>query len=623
MLSPLSRLVGAYLICAAVCDAKLCRGPHDLKSGYDYVVVGGGASGLVVANRLTEDPEINVLIIELGDLDDGSPGTLVPGLQTPQKYWHTYTSVPQKGLNNRTSQLYTGEVVGGGTVVNGMFFNRGSALDYDAWDELGNPGWGWKDLLPYFKKSETYSPATPEIQAQYPASPDLQPHGTQGPVGSSYAPFSFDQIENWFNGWASLGVLVNPQSNAGLAVGAIHSSLSLAQPNVSRSSASDAYFKGDPSRRANFHLLTGHRAVKVMFEDMTAVGVEYAARNTSQTSHVKASREVIVAAGTARSPQLLQLSGIGPRQLLTGLGIPLLKELPGVGFNFQDQPSYYIPVNLTKWSGPIPDWVDPTADAYHEEYAKQQLAAYYSERQGAYTIPYQAGSDVAFLPFKNLTKQYSKYIKQAKTVDISGLSPPGTDPSLISGHKAQVDILLKHYASEDTASLESTFNGSPLVIIVALKPLSRGSILINSTDPAADPQVDFGTFTHPTDLDVLVASLKKIRDLLISPAMQELGAVEISPGPSVQSDADIVVALKNGTLSSWQHPVGTLAMMPEELGGVLDPQLRVHGIDGLRVVDASMMPLIPASHTSSTVYAVAEKAADLITASQSKVRHSA
>ncbi|KAF2165162.1 GMC oxidoreductase [Zasmidium cellare ATCC 36951] len=621
----LLRLACACVFYVTVCDAKLCRGAHDLKAEYDYVVVGGGTSGLVVANRLTENPHgkssskvLNVLVIELGDVDDGSPGTLVPGIQTPQKYWHTYTSVPQKGLNNRTSQLYTGEVVGGGTVINGMFFNRGSALDYDAWEELGNPGWGWEDLLPYFKKSETYSPATPQIQAQYPASPDLRPHGTRGPVGSSYPPFSFDQIRNWFSGWASLGVLVNPQPNAGMAVGAIHSSLSLAQPNVSRSSAADAYFRGEASQRENFDSLTAHRVVQILFEGKTASGVEYAPRNGSQTSHVKVSREVIVAAGAARSPQLLQLSGIGPRELLTGLDIPLVKELPGVGYNFQDQPSYYIALNLTKLSGPIPAWVDPTSDVYHEKYAEQQLALYYADREGAYTMPYQAGSDVAFLPLKNVTSDYAKVIDHAKTIDIDDISPSGTDPSIIRGHKAQVNILLRHYASRDTAVHESTFNGSPLMIIVALKPLSRGSILINSTDPKTDPQVDFGTFTHPTDVDVLVASLKKIRELLNSPAMQELGAIELSPGHSVQSDAEIAAALINSTLSSWQHPVGTLAMMPEDLGGVLDPELRVYGIEGLRVVDASMMPIIPASHTSSTVYAVAEKAADLIKASQSE-----
>lgn len=331
------------------------------------------------------------------------------------------------------------------------------------------------------------------------------------------------------------------------------------------------------------------------------------ARNGSSTGHVRASREVIVAAGAARSPQLLQLSGMGPRALLTSLGIPVLKDLPGIGYNFQDQPSYYVALNFTKWSGPIPDWVNPTSTAYREEYAKKQLALYYASRQGAYTMTYQGGSDVAFLPLRNFTRDYSQYIDRAKTINVADISPAGTDAAIIRGHNAQVDILLKHYASEDTASQESTFNGSPLVIIVNLKPLSRGSILINSTDPRADPQIDFGTFTHPADLDILVASLKKNRELLNSAPMQQLGIVELSPGPSVQSDADIAAALKNGTLSSWQHPVGTVAMMPQQLGGVLDPELKVYGVQGLRVVDASMMPIIPASHTSSTVYAVAEK----------------
>lgn len=217
---------------------------------------------------------------------------------------------------------------------------------------------------------------------------------------------------------------------------------------------------------------------------------------------------------------------------------------------------------------------------------------------------------MTFLPFRNITNDYEKYIRHAKSISIQDLSPPETDQSILEGHQAQIDILLDRFASGDTAMQESTFNGDPLVIIVNLKPLSRGSILINSTDPAADPQVDFGTFTHPTDLDAMVAILKRNRELLKSIPMQELGTVELSPGPSVQSDDAIAAALRNNTLSSWQHPVGTLAMMPEKYGGVLDTELRVHGMEGLRVVDASMMPIIPSSHTSSTVYAVAEKVSE-------------
>lgn len=329
--------------------------------------------------------------------------------------------------------------------------------------------------------------------------------------------------------------------------------------------------------------------------------------NDRYTKEVRAKREIIVAAGTARSPQLLQLSGVGPRKLLSKHGIHIVKDLAGVGYNFQDQPSYYIALNFTNWTGPIPDWIDPTSDSYHADYAKNQLALYYAKRQGAYTVTYQAGCDVAFIPFQNITNDYERYIQQAKAVNIEHISPFETDARILQGHRAQVDILLKHYASKDTAIQESTFNGSPTVIFVNLKPLSRGSILINSSEPSQDPMIDFGTFTHPTDLDVLVASLKKNRELLNSPAMQELGVVELSPGASVQSDEAIAAALRNGTLSSWQHPVGTLAMMPERFGGVLDSELKVYGVEGLRVVDASMMPVIPASHTSSTVYAVAEK----------------
>lgn len=325
---------------------------------------------------------------------------------------------------------------------------------------------------------------------------------------------------------------------------------------------------------------------------------------------VRASREVILAAGAVWSPQILQLSGVGSRKLLSGLGIRMVEDLPGVGYNFHDQPNYYIVLNYTKFNGPNPDWLDSDIDQ-HKVFAKEQLDLYYKKRQGAYTFTFEAGSDVAYLPLPNITDDYRAIIDQASKTSISAISQAGTDPSIIHGHEAQRDIILKHFSSTRTAIQESTFNGAPTIIIVNLKPLSRGSILINSTNPAAVPVIDFATFAHPTDLQVLIASLRKNREVIKSGPMQELGAVELAPGTDIESDAAIGEALKNGTLSSWQHPVGTLPMMPRELGGVVDSELRVYGVERLRVVDASMMPIIPSSHTSSTVYAVAEKVREM------------
>ncbi|EME43096.1 hypothetical protein DOTSEDRAFT_63380 [Dothistroma septosporum NZE10] len=603
LLGLLSRL--AHALPATVVSNK------QLLSSYDYVIAGGGTSGLTVANRLTEDPAVTVLVIEVGQLDQGEPGVVVPGIPPPDKYKRDYTSTPQAGLLNRTSQLYTAEVVGGGTVINGMFFNRGSAEDYDAWEQLGNPGWGWEGLLPYFKKSETYTPAIQQVQDVFPSSPDLGPHGFDGPVGSSYPPYYFKASKNFYAAWQSLGVALNPQSNAGKAIGAFYSPMSLMSWNMSRATASSAYYKGEPSTRPNLHLLTGHRVGRILIKGKRACGIEYAAVNSTAASRVTATHEVIVAAGTQRSPQLLHLSGIGPASLLFSLNISIVEDLPGVGYNFQDQPNYFFFLAYTNLTTPTPAWMN-TESGDHTSWAKEQLALYYSKRLGAYTTTYNGGPTVAFLPLRNITSSYATLAATVNSPDFKDSSIPNT---VQLGYNAQRQLLSTHYLSRNTATTETAWSaGSSALIIVLLKPLSRGSILINSTSASSDPVIDFGTFTHPTDLSILTASFYQHRQWLATPAMQELGAFETSPGEAVQSVGDVETALRNGTLSSWQHPVGTCAMMPRKLGGVVDSELRVYGVERLRVVDASVMPIIPASHTSSTVYAVAEKAADLIKA---------
>ena len=253
-----------------------------LKRSYDYVVIGGGTSGLTVANRLTEDPSITVLVIEYGPIDDLRPEVLVPGLPMPKDYHRDYQSIPQPGLDNRPQAVYSAAVVGGGTVINGMFFNRGSAADYDAWENLGNPGWGWKSLLPYFKKvsasssaldpqlttmqSENFTPPPPELAEQYPISSDLEPHGTDGPIGSSFPQYQYPILKYFYPAWNQVGVESNPQPNAGRAVGAFYSTLSLTAWNQSRCSASTGYFRPIEGKRPNFHLLPLHSVSKILID---------------------------------------------------------------------------------------------------------------------------------------------------------------------------------------------------------------------------------------------------------------------------------------------------------------------------------------------------------------------
>lgn len=318
---------------------------------------------------------------------------------------------------------------------------------------------------------------------------------------------------------------------------------------------------------------------------------------------MSATREVILAAGALRSPGLLQLSGIGPKALLHKLGISVLEDLPGVGYNFQDQPNYYFILGFTNTHGPTPDTLSSNA-----AFAKKASKEYYANRTGPLTMVYESGTTVTYLPLRNTTDKWSHIIEEAKKVNLAKIMPAGaTDSTLLAGYHAQVREILKQYAQFDTTVLESTFAGSSYTPIALLKPLSRGSVLINTTNPFADPVIDFGTYKHPTDLEIGVASVRKNREWFATPAMQQLGTVEEVPGPQFSTDTEIMGQLRNISLSSWQHPSCTLSMLPRKLGGVVDPKLRVYGVSRLRVVDASIFPIIPGTHTTPIVYAVAEK----------------
>lgn len=219
---------------------------------------------------------------------------------------------------------------------------------------------------------------------------------------------------------------------------------------------------------------------------------------------------------------------------------------------------------------------------------------------------------MSYLPLKNATDDYQQVLDSAASVDLKSILPKPVNPAVLKGYQAQHDLLLSQYESVHSTVMETAWAGGNTVSIAMLKPLSRGSITINTTDPFASPVVDYGTFSHPVDLDVAVASLKKTREWMASAPMQEIGAVETFPGANITSNADIADAIRGFATGTWAHPTSSLSMMSKNLGGVVDTNLSVYGVKGLRVVDASIMPMIIGSHTASTVYAVAEKVCTLL-----------
>ena len=337
-----------------------------------------------------------------------------------------------------------------------------------------------------------------------------------------------------------------------------------------------------------------------MFEGNHATGVEMQADRHSSKTFVKAKKPVVLAAGV-HSPQVLQLSGIGPKSLLDEHGIKTVVDLSGVGQNFQDHPTLYAVFDFKKPLSPSSDDLED-----NQAFINKQLSFYWTQREGAYTIVHQGGNTVAFLPLPNITSEYRTVVKFAKE-DIPQSSSHNVSPALTQGFRAQRSIIAEMYGSQSTSVQETGWNSGSTLPITLVKPLSRGSLSIKSNNIFDEPAVDFGTFSHPADLEIMVAALRINRDLMKTPAMQETAPVEIVPGVNVTADAQMREAIRANAQPTYSHPCCACPMMPEHSGGVVDSELLVHGVRGLSVVDASIMPMIPAMHLSATVYAVAEK----------------
>ncbi|KAK1498134.1 GMC oxidoreductase [Colletotrichum cuscutae] len=555
---------------------------------YDFIVVGGGTSGLVVANRLSEDPEKTVLVVEYGDFAN-TINVTVPYFATYDQSARLYnvTSVPQTHLGNRTSRLRIGAVVGGGSTVNGMAWDRGSEADYDAWEALGNPGWGWATLFKYFQKSSTFVPPVGEYVEEYGYEWTEDAYG-DGPIEVGFPSWQWPESALMAQAWAqdikvptlkdgadgdNVGIAWLPQNSGG--------------PNATRSTAETAYFN-PVSARENLHLLIRHYGAAIRFEGNTTTGIVIGSRDGSETKF----------------------------KLLKSLDIEVVVDLPGVGANFQDHPSIFMVYDFANDTS-----INPTL-MNNETFYNESWAEYEDNRTGPHTHAW--GNRVVFTSLQDLDPDNYQAIADAVTTQDPLQYLPevyAENPALLEGFNRQRDILSQRFRNPKAGVMEFTWGGAETVPVALQKPLSRGTITINSTNPdpgsstpgAGGAQVDFNTLSNPIDTLLLLRAVAKARAFMASPSVETLAAVEILPGPGVTSDAEIETLMRESWLSSsLNHPVGTAAMMPRDLGGVVDSGLRVYGVEGLWVVDASVMPMLPAAHTQATVYAVAEYAADLI-----------
>ena len=512
---------------------------------YDYIIVGGGSAGCVLARRLTEDDSVEVLLLE-----SGTPEEDRDMVKDPSRIWDllgsdldwAFATEPQEHMNGRSIEWPRGKALGGSSVINGMAYVRGHPYDYDNWAAAGNDGWGYDEMLPYFKKSENFQ-----------AEGDMEYHGTDGELSvtrgenpTDLTPSEFQQslVEAAQEAGMEKNYDFNGEQQAG--IGWYHSTMQ----DGERHSAAKAFI--EPALdRPNLTVETEAHVTELTFDGDRATGVVYEQDGQEHEVEVDDDGEVVVSAGAIQSPQLLMLSGVGPADHLEELGVDVKHDLPGVGRNLQD----HLRVNV----------------AYETEEAVTPR-------------------DPDDLPEKGA--RYDRILTGAFERSSSDLPAP--------------DIQYGLSAGLDPTTPNEGFS----IAALPLRPTSRGYIELASTDPYDDPIIEAQLLSTEKDVDDIVTSIRRARRIAQADALDDVRGEEVRPGPDV-TERDEIADYCRDIAESGYHPVGTCKMGDDDMA-VVDDDLRVHGVEGLRVIDASIMPNVTSGNTNAPTIAIAEKGADLL-----------
>jgi choline dehydrogenase-like flavoprotein len=527
---------------------------------FDYVIVGAGAAGCVLANRLSADPQVEVLLLEAGGTD------LHPLVRIPAgfaklmgtKYNWIFETAPQRHLDNRRMFLPQGRGLGGSTAVNAMLYVRGHRGDYDEWRDLGNEGWGYDDVLPYFKRFENNERLVDEY------------HGVGGELNVA------DQVGHnplsaaFLRAAQQAGIPYTADPNGADQEGVFYHQVT--QRNGWRESAATAFLHPVRSR-PNLTVLKGATATRVVVRAGRAVGLTYLRGKEERTVH--ASGEVIVSAGAINSPRLLLLSGIGPARELEAVGVDVVHDLPGVGKNLHDQLEVYITAECTQ----------PISYTGEDRWDRAIL-------HGIQWALYKTGPATATIT------EAGAFLKSSESV---------RSPDI------QLHFLPAYVVWPDESRTAARVPGHGFTILACnVRPRSRGEVRLASAHPGDTPLVDPNYLAEPEDWTISVEGFKWIRKVLAAPALQPYVKREHMPGPTVANDDDM-----RGYIRTWgktdYHPVGSCRMGTDDLS-VVDAQLRVHGLDGLRLIDSSIMPSIISGNTQAPSMMIGEKGAAMIVA---------
>lgn len=608
---------------------------------YDIIILGGGTAGCVLASRLSASlPSLRILMLEAGANHNDDPRVRIPGL-FPQTYGdpnidYGYHTVPQAALHGTRIYHARGKGLGGSSLINYMALVHPSKSGLDAWAEIGNPGWGWDDMLPYLRKFQTWHKPSPDVASMLYLDEyiDKSAQGEDGPVQVSYNGAdvlpSTSLNRAWLETFRNIGWSMKGDTLSGTNIGAYHVAGALDPQLKERSHAGVAYLeRAVKEGRQNLDVVTGCVVDKVLFE-VAENGVKPKAKGVrflhgNQTHVVEARREIILCSGTFGDVGILERSGVGSRNHLESLGVEVLVQNDNVGENLQDHLMCGVSFEVKEGSD--------TSERFKDEaFIGAAMAQYQENRTG----PLSATSpSLAYMPLleegedqhdneTTFQQLIAKYQSEGQKGNKKNSAPAWSEiytlkvlrnPSEASANFCMVtgQAHLENITLKDAWVFSNPGYFTSLFVALA-HPLSRGSVHATSLSPTDEPKIDPAYCSHPLDLELLARHVLLFHRIMHTEPMKSLlkpGGQRIPEWASFDSVDDAKKLVQTSPMSN-QHPCGSCAMLPEERGGVVDSRLKVYGVEGLRICDASIMPLIPRGNIMATVYALAEKGADIL-----------